>query len=257
MDLSISGRVAIVTAATAGLGRAAAAALAAEGARVMVSGHRQSELDDVATALPGVATVLADAADADTPRRIVEQTTQMLGAPDIVVLNGPGPAPGTAAELSPELTRAAIESLLIGHQQIIELVLPGMCERGWGRILGFGSSGVVAPIANLVASNVGRAAFAAYLKTLASEVAPRGVTVNMLAPGRIATDRVAQLDQAKAQRQGLSVAEISRASQSAIPTGRYGSPDEFAAAAAFLCSAPASYITGSLVRCDGGLIPTL
>jgi 3-oxoacyl-[acyl-carrier protein] reductase len=132
-----------------------------------------------------------------------------------------------------------------------------MRERGWGRILAIGSSGVAAPLAGLALSNMGRAALAGYLKTLAGEVAADGVTVNMLLPGRIATDRVAALDQAVATRQGRTVEEVATAAQAAIPVGRYGTPAEFGAAAAFLCGASASYITGTAVRCDGGLVQSL
>jgi 3-oxoacyl-[acyl-carrier protein] reductase len=132
-----------------------------------------------------------------------------------------------------------------------------MRERAWGRILAVGSSGIVSPLSNLAASNLGRAALAGYLKTLASEVAADGVTVNLLLPGRIATDRVAALDEAQAGREGVSAQEISRRSQQSIPARRYGEPDEFGAAAAFLCSARASYITGVALRCDGGLAKSL
>lgn len=132
-----------------------------------------------------------------------------------------------------------------------------MRERGWGRILAVGSSGIVAPLPNLALSNVGRAALAGYLKTLAAEVAADGVTVNLLLPGRIETDRTAAVDAANAERTGRTVAEVVQASVASIPSRRYGRPSEFAAAAAFLCSAPASYITGTALRCDGGLIPSL
>jgi 3-oxoacyl-[acyl-carrier protein] reductase len=140
---------------------------------------------------------------------------------------------------------------------LLRAVVPGMRERGWGRVLAVGSSGVEAPLPNLAASNVGRAALAAYLKTLATEVAADGVTVNLLLPGRIATDRVAALDEAAARRQDRPVAEVRAASRAAIPTGRYGEPAEFGAVAAFLCSERASYVTGSLVRCDGGMLAHL
>lgn len=132
-----------------------------------------------------------------------------------------------------------------------------MRERRWGRILAVGSSGVAAPLPNLAVSNTGRAALAGYLKTLAAEVALDAVTVNMLLPGRIATDRVAELDQAAAKRRGTTVEEIQLESRKTIPARRYGEPGEFGAAAAFLCSAPASYITGVALRCDGGLIRSL
>ncbi len=132
-----------------------------------------------------------------------------------------------------------------------------MRERRWGRVLAIGSSGVAAPLPNLAMSNTGRAALAGYLKTLAAEVALDCVTVNLLLPGRIATDRVAELDAAAAKRRGVTVTDIEIESRKTIPARRYGDPDEFGAAAAFLCSAPASYITGVALRCDGGLIRSL
>ena len=180
-----------------------------------------------------------------------------LGPIDILVLNGPGPKPGAAATLSADDIAAAFELLVKPHHALVSHVLPGMRERRWGRILAVGSSGVVAPLPNLAVSNTGRAALAGYLKTLAAEVALDAVTVNMLLPGRIATDRVAELDQAAAKRRGTTVEEIQLESRKTIPARRYGEPEEFGAAAAFLCSAPASYITGVALRCDGGLIRSL
>jgi 3-oxoacyl-[acyl-carrier protein] reductase len=143
------------------------------------------------------------------------------------------------------------------QQQLTSLALPAMREHGWGRVLAIGSSGVQAPLPNLALSNLGRAALAGYLKTLAAETAAEGVTVNLLLPGRIATDRVAQLDQNAAQNQGLSVDEVEARSKAGIPAGRYGRPEEFGAVAAFLCSDLASYVTGTALRCDGGLVRSL
>jgi 3-oxoacyl-[acyl-carrier protein] reductase len=132
-----------------------------------------------------------------------------------------------------------------------------MRARGWGRIVAIGSSGMVAPLPNLAASNLGRAALAGYLKTLAVEVAADGITVNIAVPGRIATDRVASLDATAAAGSGKTVEQVKEQSEASIPADRYGRPEEFGAAAAFLCSGPASYITGTIVRCDGGLLPVL
>jgi 3-oxoacyl-[acyl-carrier protein] reductase len=129
-----------------------------------------------------------------------------------------------------------------------------MRAAGWGRIVAIGSTGVQQPIDGLVASNVGRAALAGYLKTLATEVAPDGVTVNMVLPGRIATDRVSGVDAAAAEKTGLSIDEVVRRSQATIPVGRYGRPEEFGAVVAFLASPAASYVTGEQIRCDGGMV---
>jgi len=262
MDLGIAGKTALVAASTGGLGLAVARALSAEGVRVAVTGRRRDRAKEIAADLHTAYGTGAIAIEADltTPEGIesaVEQTVADLGPIDILVLNGPGPKPGAAATLSSEDIAAAFELLVKPHHALISRVLPGMRERRWGRILAVGSSGVVAPLPNLAVSNTGRAALAGYLKTLAAEVALDAVTVNMLLPGRIATDRVAELDQAAAKRRGTTPEEIQLESRKTIPARRYGEPEEFGAAAAFLCSAPASYITGVALRCDGGLIRSL
>ena len=153
--------------------------------------------------------------------------------------------------------QTAVDMLLRPQLTLVGATLPGMRARGWGRILAVGSSGVVAPLPNLAGSNLGRAALAGYLKTLAGEVAADGVTVNMLLPGRLATDRVATIDEGNAARQGRTIEEVRAASIATIPAGRYGDPDEFGAVAAFFCSERASYITGTALRCDGGLVRSL
>lgn len=282
MDLGISGKTAFVAASTGGLGLAIARALAAEGVRVAVTGRRRERAEAIAaelaelsplntdvhnthlhgtgedsTAGPRAIGLEADLTTAEGVASAVERAEAALGPIDILVLNGPGPKPGAASALAAEDIAAAFELLVKPHHALISRVLPGMRERRWGRILAVGSSGVVAPLPNLAVSNTGRAALSGYLKTLAAEVALDAVTVNMLLPGRIATDRVAELDQAAAKRRGTTLEEIQRESRKTIPARRYGEPEEFGAAAAFLCSAPASYITGVALRCDGGLIRSL
>jgi 3-oxoacyl-[acyl-carrier protein] reductase len=257
MDLGMSGKTAFVAASTGGLGLAVARALAAEGARVAITGRRRERAEEIAAALPGAIAVEADLSTPEGVAAAVDRTEAELGPIDILVLNGPGPKPGAAAALSDDDLASAFETLVRPHHALVSRILPGMRERRWGRVLAIGSSGVVAPLANLAVSNTGRAALAAYLKTLAAEVALDAVTVNLLLPGRIGTDRVAELDQAAAKRRGVTVTDIERESLKTIPTRRYGNPEEFGAAAAFLCSAPASYITGVALRCDGGLIRSL
>jgi 3-oxoacyl-[acyl-carrier protein] reductase len=261
MDLGISGKTALVAASTGGLGLAIARALAAEGVRVAVTGRRPDRAKEIAADLEAdghsAVGIEADLSTPDGVTAAVERSIDALGPIDILVLNGPGPKPGAAATLSADDIAAAFDLLVRPHHALISHVLPGMRERRWGRILAVGSSGVVAPLPNLAVSNTGRAALAGYLKTLAAEVALDAVTVNMLLPGRIATDRVAELDQAAAKRRGTTVEEIQLESRKTIPARRYGEPEEFGAAAAFLCSAPASYITGVALRCDGGLIRSL
>ena len=137
---------------------------------------------------------------------------------------------------------------------ITDAALPGMIEKGWGRVVTIGSSGMVQPIPNLALSNGVRGAVAGWSKTLAEEVAPHGVTVNIVMPGRIATDRLAQLDGIKAEKTGASLGDVQEASRKTIPAGRYGKPEEFGAMVTFLCSEQAAYVTGSMLRVDGGLI---
>jgi len=257
MDLGLRDRTAVVCASTGGLGAAVARALGAEGARVVVSGRRGDQATAVAAELPPAVGVQVDLLAPDGPDRLVAAATTAFGPIDILVLNGPGPPPGPAAAVTDQAAAAAVDTLLRPHLRLIAAALPAMRDRGWGRILAIGSSGVAAPLPNLALSNLGRAALAGYLKTLAAEVAADGVTVNLLLPGRIGTDRTADLDQATAARTGQSIDEVRANSQRLIPAGRYGDPAEFGAAAAFLCSAPASYITGTAVRCDGGLVGTL
>ncbi|MEO7125487.1 MAG: SDR family oxidoreductase [Nakamurella sp.] len=254
MELGLRGRTAVVCASTAGLGRATAEALAAEGVRVVISGRRADVASNIAVSLPGAEAVQCDITEPGAARRLVAEATQKLGAPlDIAVLNGPGPKPGSAVDVSSSDLRAAIESLLVFQQELVAEVLPGMRERSWGRIVAIGSTSVVEPIAGLALSSIGRSALAAYLKTLAGEVAADGVTVNMVLPGRIDTDRVRQLDAAAADSDPGAAARQA----ASIPAARYGAVEEFGAVAAFLCGQPASYVTGSTIRVDGGLVHRL
>ncbi|MDO9398787.1 MAG: SDR family oxidoreductase [Herbiconiux sp.] len=257
MDLGIEGRTAVVAAATGGLGLAVATALSAEGARVVVTGRSLGRAQQVAAGLRGAVAHQLDIDDPDAPGRAIDEISAAIGPVDILVTNGPGPAPGEARSTSTEAFEGATARLFAPQQRMIAAALPAMTDRGWGRILAVGSSGIAAPLAGLAASNVARAALAAYIKTLASEIAAEGITANLLLPGRIATDRVASLDAAAATRRGLDLETVQEQSRAAIPARRYGRPDEFGAAAAFLCSERASYITGVALRCDGGLVPVL
>lgn len=257
MDLGIKGRVALVCASTAGLGEATARALAAEGARVVVCGRRGDVAKAIASELPDAVGLGIDLIAPQTPGELVAAAGNAFGPVDILVLNSPGPPPGGSADITDDDVTAAVESLLLPHQRLVSRVLPGMRERGWGRILAIGSVGVVAPLPSLALSNIGRAALAGYLKTLANEVAADGVTVNLLLPGRIATARTIQMNTYRAEREGVDVEELSARIEAAIPARRYGRPAEFGAAAAFLCSEAASYITGTATRCDGGMTPVL
>lgn len=257
MDLGIAGKSALVCASTAGLGAATARALAREGAKVVFSGRRGELAQEQAAPYAECVGIEADLSSVEGAKDLLEKAREAVGEIDILVLNGPGPRPGTATTLSSDDLHAAFESLMVVQHALVEDCLPHMREQKWGRILSIASTGVIAPITTLTLSSVGRMALGGYLKALATEVAADGVTVNMLLPGRIATDRMVALDENAAKQTGKSVEEISAAGQKQIPAGRYGEPDEFGEVGAFLCSEPASYVTGTAIRCDGGAHSTL
>lgn len=254
MDTGLQGRTALVPGSSGGIGLAAARALAAEGANVVLAGRRGDVVREEAARLPAAVGVEIDLDAADAPAALVARAEESFGPVDVLVLNSGGPPPGPAAELTDEQVVAAVHRLVVQHQRLVSLVLPGMRERRWGRVVAVGSSGVQQPIERLALSNIGRAGLAGYLKTLAGEVAGDGVTVNMVLPGRIDTDRVGALDRATAERTDSTPEQVRARSEASIPAGRYGTPDEFAAVVTFLASAAASYVTGEQVRCDGGMV---
>jgi 3-oxoacyl-[acyl-carrier protein] reductase len=254
MDIGVAGRTAVVLGSTSGLGWAVARTLAEEGANVVVVGRREELVKERAASLPSAVGVVADLTDPGGPATVLRAAEDAFGDVDILVLNGGGPAPAHAQDLTGDDVDGAIRLLLRPHVELVRGVLPGMRERRWGRIVAIGSSGVQQPIPNLVSSNVGRAALAGYLKSLSDDVAREGVTVNMALPGRIDTARVVAVDKATAERSGTTPEEARRGSEESIPIGRYGTPEEFAAVVAFLASERASYVTGEQVRCDGGQV---
>jgi 3-oxoacyl-[acyl-carrier protein] reductase len=254
MDLGLEKRRALVTGASRGLGRAIASALAAEGADVVAVARSLERLNElVAGTPPGRGSITASACDLGDSAAI-EGLAAPLRQTDILVLNTGGPPPGSAADTPDSVWSRQFESMFLSAVRLTRLALPGMRKRGFGRILAVVSSGVIQPIPNLSVSNALRAALIGWAKTLASEVAGEGITVNCIAPGRIATDRVAELDQGRAAREGIDIRQVEKESRAAIPAGRYGDAAEFAAVAAFLASARASYMTGGVIRVDGGMI---
>lgn len=254
MENTLNGRTAIVPGSSSGLGLAVARALSAQGANVVMAARRGDVVAAEADRLGNALGLELDLADPSSPGELARAAEERFGQVDVVVLNSGGPPPGSAADVGVEQVADAMQQLLLAHQRLVDAVLPGMRERGWGRVLAIGSSGVQQPIENLALSNIGRAGLAAYLKSLAAVVAKDGVTVNMVLPGRIDTDRVATLDKGAAERAGISPAEARARSEAAIPTGRYGTPEEFAAVVAFLAGPAASYVTGEQIRCDGGMV---
>jgi 3-oxoacyl-[acyl-carrier protein] reductase len=245
MDLGLQGKVALVTGASKGLGRAIATALAAEGARVAIS-SRSRERIDAAAAEIGATGFVHDSADLDAVTALVESVERELGPIDVLVTNTGGPPPGAdPLGFARDQWEAAYRDLVLAPMALIERAVPGMRERGFGRIVSVGSSSAREPIPGLVLSNAHRAGLLGALKTLAREVARDGVTVNSVLPGRIATERIAALSGSR------DAAE--EAARAQVPAGRLGTPEEFAAVAVFLCSEPAAYVTGTAVLVDGGL----
>jgi 3-oxoacyl-[acyl-carrier protein] reductase len=239
------------------LGAATAVALGREGANVVVNGRRAERAQELADGLPSAIGVPVDLLTPEGPERLINAAVSAFGRVDILVLNGPGPRPALAVDIDADDVALAADLLVRQHVALVRLVLPAMRAQGWGRILAIGSSGVTAPLPHLVLSNLGRAALAGYLKTLAGEVAADGVTVNLLLPGNIATDRLSSLDKMVADQSGQSLQQVRSTAEQLIPAGRYGRPAEFGAVAAFLCGEPASYVTGTALRCDGGMVRVL
>jgi 3-oxoacyl-[acyl-carrier protein] reductase len=261
MDLGLDGKTAFVGGAGGGLGGAIAKELAREGARVaLADANAESSARTEAEIVKAGGTALAlalDTGDLDSFDAALATVERRLGEIDILVNNTGGPPPTQAAGNAPDLWHEHFRSMVLGLIHLTDAVLPGMRARGWGRVITSASSGVVSPIPNLGISNALRMSLVGWSKTLAGEVAANGITVNVVLPGRIATRRIQQLDAARAEREGTSVEKVRQASTSTIPMRRYGDPAEYGAVVAFLASNAASYITGSTIRVDGGLIPSV
>jgi 3-oxoacyl-[acyl-carrier protein] reductase len=254
MDLDLSDRKALVTGASRGLGFAISQALAAEGATVVAAARNAERLAVLQESYPDrIRSVTCDLS-------VEEDIAKLLAAAgevDVLVINTGGPKPGEISQVRDEEWTTQFETMFLSAVRLVRATLPGMKARGFGRILIIASSGVVQPIPNLGVSNTIRLALVGFAKTLAAEVAPFGITVNCVAPGRIGTDRVSELDQARAGREGIDVETVQEQSRATIPVGRYGEPEEFAALVAFLAGRRAAYITGSVLRVDGGMIKSL
>ncbi|WP_313620297.1 SDR family oxidoreductase [Achromobacter sp.] len=261
MDLGIANKTALVLGGGGGLGGAIAQSLAREGVKVVVgdlnldaataTADRIKAAGQTAHALQWDLRAL-DAFDAQ-----VDWIEANVGPVDILVNNTGGPPPTPASGQQADLWREHFEGMVLSVVKLTDRVLPGMRERGWGRVITSTSSGVIAPIPNLGISNALRMSLVGWSKTLAREVGKDGITSNIVLPGRIATARITFLDEARAKREGRSVEDVSRESTGSIPVGRYGDPEEYGDAVAFLASARASYITGSTIGVDGGLIASI
>lgn len=262
MDLGLKGKKALVMSSSRGLGAGIARALAAEGVDVLLTGRTADRLSEIADGINAAGAgradhVCVDLADPGSVDALASAVADRLGGADILIANTGGPPPGKMSEVDLTKLTGHFETMVLRVAQVTDRLLPHMRAQGWGRIVAIGSSGVVQPIPNLGLSNMVRSALVGWAKSMSNDLAPDGITVNMLLPGRIHTERVDELDAAAAKRTGGTPADARAASIAGIPAGRYGKVEEFAAVAAFLCSDPAGYVTGSLVRCDGGLIRSI
>ncbi|MBP2167073.1 3-oxoacyl-[acyl-carrier protein] reductase [Erwinia toletana] len=261
MDLQIQQRVALVCGAGSGLGQAIALSLAQEGVRVAVTGRNPDKLaETVALIQQQGGTAQAWRLDLAEPQlfdQVLNAIRQHWGDIDILMNNSGGPPPASAQGTDAALWQQQFTLMVGSLIELTDKLLPAMRQRRWGRVITSTSSGVITPIAGLALSNALRMSLLGWSKTLASEVASEGVTVNIMVPGRIATDRVSQLDAIKARRENSSAEVVAEKSRQSIPVGRYGQPHEYGATAAFLASQQASYITGSVIRVDGGMIDAI
>lgn len=235
MDLGLAGRVAVVTAASKGLGRATAQALAAEGAKLVLNARDAQALEDLAAGMDDALVVPGDITDPALPGQIVEAAAQQWGRVDILVANAGGPPTGRALDVTDEQILAAVNANLLASVRLARAAVPHMRAARWGRIVFIASASVRQPIPDLALSNVARTGLWAWTKTAAQDLAGDGITVNLAAPGLHATDRLVE--------RGV--------------TGRTGDPADFGAAVAFLCSEQARFINGTALGVDGGAVSGL
>ncbi len=247
MDLQLGGRRALVGGASGGIGLATARALAAEGVELVIGSRDAARIEAAAKEIGGrTRTLVCDLSDPDGAREFAERGHELLGGVDILIANGGGPPPGPALGADLDGLRAALDRCMLAMVAMCQTVLPGMRERGWGRIVAVTSIGVRQPLENMVYSNASRTGLTAYLKTLAREVIRDGVTVNTMLPMNIVTDRLHSL-----------IGDGMEAYLSSVPAGRGGEPDDFGRVAAFLCSESARYLSGVALPVDGAAGVTL
>jgi 3-oxoacyl-[acyl-carrier protein] reductase len=257
MQLGLEGRVALVCGSTRGLGRAVAKALGQEGARLAVNGRQADSTERAARELAAetgqpVLAVPGDVGVAGEPERMVERVQHELGRVDIVFCNAGGPPAAPFRDQPAEAWQRAIDVNLLSAVHLARAAVPLMRKRQWGRIICLASIAAKQPVPGLILSTTARAGLLGFAKSLSDEVAPDGITVNVVCPGYIATERVVELNRARAKREQRTSEEIAREVIRDIPLGRMGNPEEFAAAVAFLASERAGYITGAVLQVDGG-----
>jgi len=262
MELGLGGRTAFVAAGSRGLGRAIAEELAREGAELAICARSPDPLAQAAEQIRretgrDVLAIPGDVADPTAIDSMIDSAIGRFGKIDILVTNAGGPPSGTFTSLTPSMWEDAVDLTLMSVVNLCRAVMPGMKERGWGRIINVTSIAVKQPVDGLMLSNSLRAAVTGFARTLANEVAGLGITVNNILPGYTRTERVEQLSEAAAGREGITREQALAKWESQIPMGRLGEPREFAALAAFLASDRASYITGQSIAVDGGWIRSL
>jgi 3-oxoacyl-[acyl-carrier protein] reductase len=256
MELGLKGKRAIVMAASRGLGYASALGLAREGCRLIICSRDQARIEAAAAAITKetgaeVRALVADVSSASEAKRLVDAAVSAYGGLEIVVHNAGGPPAGETLQMTDEQWQKAFEQNLLSFTRIVGAAAPEMKKAGYGRVLTIASSSIKQPIPNLALSNALRAGVWGIAKTLSRELAPQGILVNVIAPGRIDTERIAELDQANAQKSGKSMEDVRKASIGTIPLGRLGRPEELANLVVFLASEAGSYITGQAITVDG------
>jgi 3-oxoacyl-[acyl-carrier protein] reductase len=261
MNAMVDARVSLVMAGTQGLGRGCAEALLSSGFRVAICARHQDGVDSALRELRETGgEVVGRAADVSRPDELAsvfELVDEAFGRLDVLVVNAGGPKPGAFLSLGDDDWRAGFELTLMSAVTAIRTAIPRMRSNGYGRIVVLGSSSARMPIPNLALSNAFRPALDGVVKTLAAELAPEGVTVNMVCPGRIDTSRVRDLDESRARREGLTPEEVRVNSERSIPIGHYGAPRDVGGLTAFLASEQAGYITGQCILVDGGMVLAL
>ncbi|MGB7460801.1 MAG: SDR family oxidoreductase [Carnobacterium jeotgali] len=261
MDLNLAGKTALVMASSQGLGKAIATELVKEGTNVMISSRNPEKLKKVQEELKAigkgrVAFFAADITKSEDIQQLVKETQKVFGSIDILINNAGGPPSGSFEDFSDDDWENAFQLNLLSYIRAVREVLPDLKENS-GKIINIASSSIKQPISGLILSNTFRLGIVGLSKTLAEELGPYNILVNTVAPGRIATDRIAELDEITAKKQNVSMKEITRRAQNAIPLGRYGTPEEFAKFVFFLVSDVNTYVTGSALMIDGGSVKAI
>ena len=256
MDLGLKGKRAIVMAASRGLGYASAMGLAREGCHLVICSRDEARINAAAETIrqatgAQVKALVADVSSSAEAKRLVDTAVAEYGGLEIVLHNAGGPPAGETLQMTDEQWQKAFEQNLLSLTRIARAAAPEMAKAGYGRVLTIASSSIKQPIPNLALSNALRAGVWGLAKTLSRELAPQGILVNVIAPGRIDTERIAELDQANAQKSGKTIDDVRKASVASIPLGRLGRPEELANLVVFLASQAASYITGQAITVDG------